>query len=169
MRLVKVAAIVGAVLLACGSAGWAPAPYPDRMVRIVVPFTAGSITDGVARIIAEKLAGLWSQQVIVENRPGVTGTASVANAAPDGYTLMLTSNGHVISKLFNKDVPFDPVTSFSGVVKLAAITYLAVVPLESPVKSMTDFIALAKKATDATEYFHIPTGRVVEIGTQVMI
>jgi tripartite-type tricarboxylate transporter receptor subunit TctC len=168
MRRLKMAAIIGAVLLACGSASWAQAPYPNRMVRIVVPFTAGSITDGVARILAEKLGGLWNQQVIVENRPGLPGTASVANAAPDGYTLMLTSNGHVISKLFSKDVSFDPVKSFTGVVKLAAITYLAVVPLESPVKSMTDFIALAKQKPHALNFASIGTGSAPHLCFELM-
>ena len=64
--------------------------YPNQLVRIVVPFSAGSNTDGQARIIADKLSELWKQQVIVENRPGVAGTASVTKAAPDGYTLMLS-------------------------------------------------------------------------------
>jgi len=67
--------------------------YPSQVVRIVIPFSAGSITDGLARILAEKLADEWKQQVIVENRPGLPGTTGVAKSAPDGYTLMLTSNG----------------------------------------------------------------------------
>ncbi len=74
------------------------------MVRIVVPFSAGSITDGLARVLADKLAERWQQQVIVENRPGIAGTASVAKAAPDGYTLMLTSNGHTIASVVNKNL-----------------------------------------------------------------
>ena len=168
MRRLKIPAIIGAVLLACGSASRAEAPYPNRMVRIVVPFTAGSITDGVARILAEKLGGLWDQQVIVENRPGLPGTASVANAAADGYTLMITSNGHVISKLFSKEVSFDPVKSFTGVVKLAAITYLAVVPLESPVKSMTDFITLAKQKPHALNFASIGTGSAPHLCFELM-
>ena len=75
----------------------ADAPYPNQAVRLVVPFSAGSVTDILARIIGEKLGERWGQQVIVENRPGLPGTASVAKSAPDGYTLMLTSNGHTVA------------------------------------------------------------------------
>src|SRR5215216_2963144 len=70
------------------------ASYPNQTVRIVVPFSAGSNTDGQARVIADKLGELWRQQVIVENRPGIAGTNSAAKSAPDGYTLLLTSSGH---------------------------------------------------------------------------
>ena len=70
--------------------------YPNQMVRIVVPFSAGSMTDILARALADKLSTRWKQQVIVENRPGVAGTAGVAKSPGDGLTLMLTSNGHTI-------------------------------------------------------------------------
>jgi tripartite-type tricarboxylate transporter receptor subunit TctC len=83
--------------------------YPNQVVRIVVPFSAGSITDGLARILADKLGDLWKQQVIVENRPGLPGTTAVAKSAPDGYTLMLTSNGHTIASAINKSIQYDPV------------------------------------------------------------
>jgi len=88
--------------------------YPSQVVRIVIPFSAGSITDGLARILAEKLADEWKQQVIVENRPGLPGTTGVAKSAPDGYTLMLTSNGHTIAGAINKSIQFDPVKDFAG-------------------------------------------------------
>ncbi len=86
------------------------------MVRIVVPFSAGSITDGLARILADKLSEMWKQQVIVENRPGLPGTTAVAKSPPDGYTLMLTSNGHTIAGAINKSIQFDPVKDFAGVI-----------------------------------------------------
>src|SRR5262245_12461553 len=74
-----------------------PAPNdPTQMVRIMVPFGAGSNTDTQARLIADKLSEMWKQQVIVENRPGVAGTAAIAKMPADGYTLMLTSSGHTI-------------------------------------------------------------------------
>jgi tripartite-type tricarboxylate transporter receptor subunit TctC len=119
--------------------------YPNQMVRIVVPFTAGSITDGLARIIAEKLSDMWKQQVIVENRPGLPGTASVAKSTPDGYTLMLTSNGHSIAGVLNKVVPFDPVKDFAGVTRVAQVPLVAIVPPDLPVKTLRDFIDLANQ------------------------
>src|SRR3712207_3938927 len=89
--------------------------YPTQTVRIIVPFGAGSVTDGLARVIADKLTKTWHQQVIVENRPGVPGTTSAAQATPDGYTLMLTSNGHTIAGVVSKNLQFDPVKDFAGV------------------------------------------------------
>ena len=79
--------------------------YPNQQVRIVVPFSAGSATDILARIVADKLTTVWGQTVIVENRPGIPGTTAVAKSAPDGYTLMLTSNGHTIAGVINKRAP----------------------------------------------------------------
>jgi tripartite-type tricarboxylate transporter receptor subunit TctC len=111
-----VASLVGASPAASEQA------YPNQVVRIVVPFSAGSITDGLARILADKLAEVWKQQVIVENRPGLPGTTGVAKSPPDGYTLMLTSNGHTIAGAINKNIQFDPVKDFAGV---ASTSYLS--------------------------------------------
>jgi tripartite-type tricarboxylate transporter receptor subunit TctC len=145
-------ALLGVVLLAAGSTALAQgtgaaavSSYPNQLVRIVVPFSAGSVTDGLARIIADKLGEMWKQQVIVENRPGLPGTTSVAKAQPDGYTLMLTSNGHTIAGVINKNIQFDPVKDFAGVSKVASVPMVAVVPPDLPVKSLKDFIALAKE------------------------
>src|SRR6185295_2382115 len=111
-----VAVLIAAELAAgSGVAAQEATPYPNQIVRIVVPFSAGSNTDGQARIIGDKLSELWKQQVIVENRPGVAGTASVAKAAADGYTLMLTSSGHPVANVINRSAPFDPVKDFAGV------------------------------------------------------
>src|SRR5262245_46234201 len=99
--------LLGATLAAALTAGAAPPSHaqtpawPSQMVRIVVPFSAGSMTDVLARSISEKLPAKWGQQVIVENRPGVPGTAHVAGVAGDGLTLMLTSNGHTVLGAIN--------------------------------------------------------------------
>jgi tripartite-type tricarboxylate transporter receptor subunit TctC len=138
------------VLTAASAAGFAqqaadPAQYPSRMVRIVVPFSAGSNTDLQARIIAEKLTELWRQQVIVENRPGVAGTASVAKSAADGYTLMLTSSGHTVAATIHKNLPFDPVKDFAGVTQVTSVPAALIVPPNLPAKTVAEFIALAKE------------------------
>jgi len=147
--MVQVVCLSVAVLLAAESAASAQpttaAQYPNQMVRIIVPFSAGSNTDGQARIIADKLADLWKQQVIVENRPGVAGTASVTKAAPDGYTLMLTSSGHPVGNVINRSAPFDPVKDFAGVTQTTVVPAALVVPLEFPAKTVSDFIALARQ------------------------
>src|SRR5262249_57272295 len=137
-----------ATALAMLAAGVVNAPaqtYPNQVVRIVVPFSAGSITDGLARILADKLAEIWKQQVIVENRPGIPGTTGVAKSTPDGYTLILTSNGHTIAGALNKSLQFDPVKDFAGVSRVAAVPLVAIVPPELPLKNLRDFIAMANE------------------------
>jgi tripartite-type tricarboxylate transporter receptor subunit TctC len=119
--------------------------YPSQSVKIVVPFGAGSITDTLARVLADKLGPMWKQNVVVENRPGLPGTTSVANAPADGYTLMVTSNGHVIAKNINKNVQFDPVLDFMGISRLVEVPFIAIVPPTLPVKSLKEFIDLMKK------------------------
>src|SRR5688572_27407526 len=125
---------IAALLAGCGPA-FAQGDYPNQMVRIVVPFSAGSITDGLARILADKLTTVWKQQVIVENRAGLPGTTAVAKSAPDGYTLMLTSNGHTIAAVINKNLQYDPVKDFAGVSQVAAVPMVMIVPMEFPAKS----------------------------------
>ncbi len=142
MTMLRVTLFAAAALLA-SSPGASAQNYPNQVVRIVVPFSAGSITDGLARILAEKLSDLWKQQVIVENRPGLPGTTAVAKSPPDGYTLMLTSNGHTIAGAINKSIQFDPVKDFAGVSRVAAVPLVAIVPPDFPGKTLKDFITLA--------------------------
>jgi tripartite-type tricarboxylate transporter receptor subunit TctC len=135
--------LAAALVAATGSAE--AQSYPTQMVRIVVPFSAGSITDGLARVLADKLAERWQQQVIVENRPGIAGTAGVAKAAPDGYTLMLTSNGHTIASVVNKSLPYDPARDFAGVTEVAEVPQALIVPPDLAAKNVKEFIELARK------------------------
>jgi tripartite-type tricarboxylate transporter receptor subunit TctC len=139
------AAVLMAAGLAAVSGAAAQDAYPSQLVRIVVPFSAGSNTDGQARIIADKLSELWKQQVIVENRPGVAGTASVAKSAADGYTLMLTSSGHPVANVITRSAPFDPVKDFAGVTQTTSVPAALVVPLEFQGKTVSDFITLARQ------------------------
>lgn len=88
---------------------------------------------------------MWGQQVIVENRPGLPGTTGVAKATPDGYTLMLTSNGHTIAGVINKNLQYDPVKDFAGVSQVAAVPMVAIAPPEFPAKTLKEFIAMAKE------------------------
>jgi tripartite-type tricarboxylate transporter receptor subunit TctC len=146
----RAGAYAAAMLTATGFAavaqppGDAAASYPNQMVRIVVPFSAGSATDIRARTGGERLQERWGQQVIVENRPGAAGTGSVARAAADGYTLMVTSNGHTVVGLLNKNLPFDPLKDFSGVTQIASVPLVLIVYPELPAKTLQEFIALAK-------------------------
>jgi tripartite-type tricarboxylate transporter receptor subunit TctC len=118
--------------------------FPSQQVTIIVPFAAGSNTDILARYLADKLAPVWKQNVIVENRPGAPGTIAVANSAADGHTLMVTSNGHTILNIINKGLSIDPVKDFAGVIQLASVPVVLVVPPELPAKNVKELIELAK-------------------------
>jgi tripartite-type tricarboxylate transporter receptor subunit TctC len=119
--------------------------WPTQRVTVVVPFGAGSVTDILARIFADEMGRRWGQQVIVENRPGLAGTAAVAKAAPDGYTLMVTSNGHTVAGLVTKDAPFDPVKDFAGITRLGSAPLFLISHPDVPAKTVKEVIELAKK------------------------
>src|SRR5881227_3522852 len=118
--------------------------YPNQRVTIVVPFGAGSVTDIMARIIADDLTKRWGQQVIVENRAGLPGTIAAAKAPPDGYTLMLTSNGHTVAGLVNKNLSFDPVKDFAGITRVSSAPLYLITNPDLPARNVKDLIALAK-------------------------
>jgi tripartite-type tricarboxylate transporter receptor subunit TctC len=100
----------------------------------------------------EKLSELWKQQVIVENRPGLAGTSSVAKATADGYTLMLTSNGHTVIGNLNKNLAFDPVKDFVGVSQVATTPLILVAPPDSAAKTVKELIAAAKAKPGTLNY-----------------
>lgn len=144
MSLVRKSLLAAAAAVAMGGVAHAQT-YPSQSVKMIVPFGAGSITDNLARIISDKLGGIWKQSVVVENRPGLPGTTSVAKADKDGYTLMLTSNGHVIARTINKNASFDPVADFAGITRVVEVPFIMMVPPSLPVKTLKEFVDLAKK------------------------
>jgi tripartite-type tricarboxylate transporter receptor subunit TctC len=123
------------------------APYPDRPVRIVLPFAAGGVADTTARIVAEKLANRLGQRFYIENQPGAGGIAAartVISAAPDGYTLALLSNGTAVSVSLFKQLPFDPRKDFAPISSLGFFDFIFTTGAGSPFKTLADFIAAAK-------------------------
>ena len=122
--------------------------YPNRPIRIVVPFTAGGIVDAIARTIGDKLSTRYGQPVVVENRAGAggaIGTDAVARSAPDGYTLLLASPGHAVAPSLQKGVSWNPVRDFRAVVGLGVVPNAIVVHPSVPAKNMAELIELAKK------------------------
>jgi tripartite-type tricarboxylate transporter receptor subunit TctC len=129
------------------SAFAAEASYPDRAVRIVLPFAAGGVADITARIIAEKLGDRLGQRFYVENQPGAGGIAAartVISSAPDGYTLALLSNGTAISVSLFKKLPFDPLRDFAPISSLGFFDFIFATGAASEFKTLADFIAAAK-------------------------
>jgi tripartite-type tricarboxylate transporter receptor subunit TctC len=123
----------------------ADASFPSQTVRIVVAQAAGSISDALGRLLADKLAPVWKQSVVVENRPGIAGTASVAQSAPDGYTILIASNGHTIAHVINKDLAFHPVKDFAAVTQLVDVPLVMIVPPDSPAHSLKEWVELARQ------------------------
>lgn len=122
--------------------------FPDRPVRLVVPSAPGGGTDLISRILAEKFARKWSATVVVDNRAGgggALGAQIVANARPDGYTLMVATGGHITINPLLMDLPYDAVHAFTPITLLATAPYLLVIsPEATPVKSVKELIDLAK-------------------------
>jgi tripartite-type tricarboxylate transporter receptor subunit TctC len=122
--------------------------YPEKPIKIVVPYPAAGTPDILAREIASKLSALLGQQVIVDNRPGAggnIGSEMVAKAAPDGYTIVMgTVATHSINQALYKKLPFDPIKDFAPVILVATTPNVLVVNPDIPIKTVKDLIALAK-------------------------
>ena len=134
------------LLPAWTGAVWAQ-PFPSKPVRVVVPFTPGGVTDTIARTTAGKLAELWGQPVVVENRPGAggsVGAAAVARAAPDGSMLLVHSSGYAINAAVNPKLPYDYRKDFAEVAPLGSQPMVLVVGPRSGLSSVKDLLALAR-------------------------
>jgi tripartite-type tricarboxylate transporter receptor subunit TctC len=144
-----------AALLAAASLP-ALAQYPDRAIKIIVPFGPGGFTDVAARILQKELTPALGQSIVIENKPGAgstIGTAEVANAKPDGYTLLMVSTTHVISPhMYKQQLPYDPIKGFTPVMKLAEGPYVLAVHPSLPVKDVKELIALAKAQPGKIDY-----------------
>ncbi|MPZ47001.1 MAG: tripartite tricarboxylate transporter substrate binding protein [Betaproteobacteria bacterium] len=146
--------------------------YPQRPIRAVVPSPAGGPPDLILRMLAPKLAASLGQQVVIDNRAGaggVVGTATVARAAPDGYTWLFTTASHTNTPPFNKNVPFDPVKDFSHVSLVAQnFGQALVVPPSSPAKTVQELIAIARQNPGKLNYATAGLGTASHIPAEVM-
>ncbi|HYH41534.1 MAG TPA: tripartite tricarboxylate transporter substrate-binding protein, partial [Burkholderiales bacterium] len=140
------AAAVAAVVLLPGLAQ-AQQKFPTKPVRMAVGYVPGGSSESLARLIGNKLAEMWNQPVIIENRPGAGGmlaAALVAKATPDGYTLLYAGSNFVISAAMQPSLPYDPVKDFAGVSQVGYGTQVLVAGPGLGVKTVKDLIALAK-------------------------
>jgi len=143
-----IAALALAATMSAGALAQPADNYPDRPIRLVVPFPAGSATDTVSRLLAQKLSVRLGQQVVVENRPGASGNIGVemiARAAPDGYTLgLITASTHGVAPALNARLPYDPINDFKPVAMVGAAPYVLVLYPGIPANSIAELVALAK-------------------------
>jgi len=143
-----------ALALACALPAHAQ-DYPNRPVRVIVPFSPGGAVDGPTRIVAQKLSERLGQQVVVENKPGAgatLGAGEVAKSAPDGYTLLLASQTNAISASMYRKLPFDPIEDFAPVMLIGEEPGVLVVHPSFPAKTLDEFIAYVKDNPDKVDY-----------------
>lgn len=144
-------------------------PYPNRAVRIVVPFPPAGSVDPLARLAAQKLTESWGQQVIVDNRPGgnsIIGTQAVAKAKPDGYTLLYVTGTHVINANL-LSTPYDAIKDFAAVASFINAELLLVVHPSLPVNTLAEFIAHAKARPGELNYASSGTGTSIHLKTEL--
>jgi tripartite-type tricarboxylate transporter receptor subunit TctC len=146
--------------------------FPTKPVRVVVSFTPGSATDIVGRIVTAKLAEYWGQPVVVENRSGAggaIGSAAVAKAAPDGYTLLINSSAHTVNPAIYATLPYDTVKDFTDIAALAIQPNVLVVGADSPFKSLADLLAYARANPGKLNFGHAGVGSGTHLNTEKLL
>ena len=155
-KIRAIATFLLGLCLACGhSLAFAADPWPTKPIKIIVPFSPGSVQDALARSFSNELGAALGVSVVVENKAGAGGTVGtgiVAKSAPDGYTLVMAAASHNINgSLFSK-LSFDPIKDFTGAAYIGTSSYIMMTNAEFPAKSVADFVALAKANPDQYNY-----------------
>jgi tripartite-type tricarboxylate transporter receptor subunit TctC len=153
MRMVR--QVAAAALLTVFALPAAAQNFPDRPIRLVVPYGTGGITDITARIVAPAMGAQLGQQVYVDNRPGgagMIGFGATATAPADGYTLVLATTALAANPILFKDIPYDARKSFTPISLVGVVPMVAVVPASSPVKTLKELVELAKAKSGETNY-----------------
>lgn len=162
--------LVFTLAVACAESR-AQQPYPQRPVRIVVNVGAGGGVDSIARVVAQHYAAVWGQSFIVDNRPGAGGSIgaeTVAKAAPDGYTL-LVSSGSVITNAAVRPQGYDPVRDFQPITRLISSPYVIAATPSLPVSSIRDLVAMAKSAPSRVSFASSGgTGSITHLGPELL-
>jgi tripartite-type tricarboxylate transporter receptor subunit TctC len=169
MTYVRIIAMAVLAVLIAGPHATAQ-PYPEKPVRLVVAFPPGGTTDIIGRLIASKLTERLGQQVLVDNRPGaggIIGTDAVAKAAPDGYTLLLSSSALATYGSLYQKVPFDSVKDFEPVAMVATTPYALVVHPSLPVKSVAELVSHAKANPGGLNYAASAPGGAQHLGWEL--
>jgi tripartite-type tricarboxylate transporter receptor subunit TctC len=159
-----------AALLFIGAAG--AQTYPSRPIKIIVPFTPGSATDVMGRIVSERLNAAWGQPVVVENRPGAGGTIGIretARAEPDGYTLVLVSSGHAVNHVLYKDLGYDSLKDLSAVAMLGSLPSVLIVPPSLGVNSVKELVAMLKAKPGQLNYATAGVGSGAHVNVEKFI
>lgn len=158
------------VWLVFGATGASAQDFPTRPIRIVIPYSPGSVTDVFARIIAQNMQEQWKGSIVVESKSGANGSIAaeeVARAAPDGYTWLLVTTFFVASPSLAKDLRWDPVKDFAPIGQVCRAPNFFIVPSSLPVKSVSEFVALAKSKPGTLNYSHPGKGSTGHLGFEL--
>src|SRR3977135_905291 len=164
------AAAMGLAHLAMPGAGHAQDTFPNRPVRIVVPYSPGSVVDVFGRIVAQNMAAQWNGSIIVESKSGANGSIAaeeVARAAPDGYTWLLVTTFFTASPALNALLRWDPVKDFIPIGQICQAPNFFIVPASLPVKSVAEYVALAKAQPGTLNYSHPGKGSTGHLGFEL--
>ncbi len=168
----RILTVVAAVLAASASPAAFAQGYPNKPVRVIISFTPGSSTDIVGRIVMQRLAEIWGQPVVAENRPGAggsIGSAAVAKATPDGYTLLINSNAHSVNPAIYAKLPYETTKDFIDIVPLAVQPNVLVVNASSPYKTLMDLVNAAKAKPGAINWGHAGIGSGTHLNTEKFV
>ena len=147
MQFTRRAAFVACLALTTSFSAAAQNGYPNKPIRVIVPFAAGSTTDIIARAIADKMGASMGQTLVIDNRGGASGTIgqqAVATAAPDGYTIMIHSSSHTVSPSTFAKLPFDTLSDFAGVTPISTLPNALVISPAKNIKTLKELVAAAK-------------------------
>ena len=166
---IGVVSSLAVLLLAASAPAQAQSDYPNRPIHIVVPYPAGGIVDIVARAVTEQVGRDWKQPIVVEARPGANsniGTAAVARSDPDGYTWLVTGPAVLVNPSLYKDAGWDTIRDFKCVGLAVWNQSVAVVPPAMPVKTLADFVALARSTPGQLNFGNPGTGSSIDLTAQ---
>jgi len=167
-RIVVLATALATVLLGANASAWAQA-WPTKPIRAIVPFGAGSATDIVPRIVFEPLSALLGQPIVVENRVGggsSVGTAAVAKADPDGYTLLATSSAHTITPAVYASLSYDAAADFAAVIPFGSVANVLVISPAKGFKTLGDMVAAAKARPGTFNYASVGIGSATHLSVE---
>ncbi|HEX2333431.1 MAG TPA: tripartite tricarboxylate transporter substrate binding protein [Burkholderiales bacterium] len=157
-----------ALLWTCASAVSAQT-YPSKPIKIIVPFTPGSATDVMARIVGERLNAAWGQPVVVENKAGAGGTIGIrdtARADADGYTLAVVSSGHAVNHVLYKDLGYDTLKDFASVAMLGSLPSVLIVPPSLGISTVKELVAMLKAKPGQYNYATAGVGSGAHVGIE---
>jgi tripartite-type tricarboxylate transporter receptor subunit TctC len=171
-RLYRRLLAAAVMVLAAAPLSGARAEYPERPIRLVVPFPPGGVTDIVARLLAERLSAEFGQQVVVDNKTGAGGVIAgdlVAKAPPDGYTLLLTTPNHTINAAFRSSLPYDTEKDLRAVSNVGQVPMLLVTHPSLPVATFQGFIDYARKNPDRINVSSAGNGTLPHITMELLM